>query len=131
MADLTSAQITGFATLLEGRLATLQENVRQELLKSDSEQYVQLADRVHDLGEQSVATLLADVNLAIIDLHIKEIRDVEAALIRIRTGTYGRCIDCGEEIEEGRLRTYPTAKRCRNCQTTHEAKVTAKPTPTL
>jgi len=130
-AVLAPSQICELKTLLQERIATLLGEVRQELLKSDDEQYIQIAGQVHDVEEQSVADLLADVNLAVIDLHINEIRDIEAALIRIRTGTFGRCIDCDEKIGYPRLQAYPTARRCRNCQVQYEMAQAPKPAPTL
>lgn len=105
---------------LEERFRELRELIRQELLASDMEQYVDLAGRVHDSGDESVADLLADVNLAVIDRHVQEVRDVDAALLRIAAGTYGRCIECEEDIDAARLEAYPTAKRCHRCQSRHE-----------
>jgi DnaK suppressor protein len=42
--------------------------------------------------------------------------EVAAALVRIQEHTYGRCVDCGSEIPEGRLDARPDAARCVNCQ---------------
>src|SRR6187455_804337 len=41
---------------------------------------------------------------------------LQAALAAIDAGTYGVCVDCGEEISEGRLRALPDAIRCVPCQ---------------
>jgi DnaK suppressor protein len=41
---------------------------------------------------------------------------VLASLARIDSGTYGRCVDCGHEIPEGRLEARPDAARCVSCQ---------------
>jgi RNA polymerase-binding transcription factor DksA len=41
---------------------------------------------------------------------------VLAALSRIEENTYGRCVDCGNEIPEGRLDARPDAARCVACQ---------------
>ncbi|MGD9697035.1 MAG: TraR/DksA family transcriptional regulator [Thermoleophilia bacterium] len=41
---------------------------------------------------------------------------LRAALAAIEAGTYGVCVDCGEEIPEGRLRALPDAVRCVPCQ---------------
>ena len=38
------------------------------------------------------------------------------ALQRIADGTYGRCIECGDEIPHERLVVNPTAERCFLCQ---------------
>tara|TARA_R100001163_G_scaffold57780_1_gene45826 strand:+ start:475 stop:672 length:198 start_codon:yes stop_codon:yes gene_type:complete len=45
-------------------------------------------------------------------LHIQQIR---AALKRIEEGDYGYCLECGEEIAEGRLKIAPESTRCIDC----------------
>ena len=45
--------------------------------------------------------------------------EVLAALVRIDESTYGRCVDCGGDIPEGRLDARPDAARCVNCQAKH------------
>lgn len=47
-------------------------------------------------------------------------REIEAALVRLETGAYGRCVDCGEPIEPRRLRAVPWAARCLGCQSAAE-----------
>jgi DnaK suppressor protein len=42
--------------------------------------------------------------------------EVLAALVRIEDNTYGRCVDCGGDIPEGRLDARPEAARCVDCQ---------------
>lgn len=116
----TQHQIKAFRESLEQRYRQLREDIRQTLLQSDEQSYIELAGRVHDVEEESVADLLVDVSLADIDRHVEEIRDIDAALARIATGSFGTCCDCGEAIELQRLEAYPTAKRCRPCQETCE-----------
>jgi len=117
---LTQAQVNEFKKILEDRFYELREEISQELVKSDDEHYQELAGRVHDLEEESVADLLVDLNLASVDRHIQEIRDIDEALMRIAKGSYGICVDTGEEIELDRLRANPTAKRTRRAQEMHE-----------
>ena len=45
--------------------------------------------------------------------------EVEAALTRIEANSYGKCVDCGQEIPEGRLDARPDAARCVGCQAKH------------
>jgi RNA polymerase-binding transcription factor DksA len=47
-------------------------------------------------------------------LEIK-LRDVDIALEKIEKGNYGKCSDCGKEIEEERLKAAPEAKLCMGC----------------
>lgn len=117
---LNRVQLAELAERLEGQLETLVEATRQILIASDDERYIALAGEVHDLEEESVADLLVDVQLADIDRHIEEIRDIEAALLRVAAESYGSCIDCGRPIGYARLSAYPTAKRCLPCQEQHE-----------
>ncbi len=42
--------------------------------------------------------------------------EVLAALARIEDSSYGKCVDCGHEIPEGRLDARPDAARCVGCQ---------------
>ena len=50
-------------------------------------------------------------------LSARDQRDgVMAALTRIEQHTYGRCVDCGGDIPEGRLDARPDASRCVGCQ---------------
>jgi RNA polymerase-binding protein DksA len=117
-------------TLLEQR-QRLREEIRQELLKADSEHYADLAGQVHDPEESSVADLLVDLNLTTIEKHVAELRQVEDALARIQDGDYGVCIDCGGPIGEERLRANPVALRCLRCQEIWEKTHAGSETPAL
>ena len=48
--------------------------------------------------------------------------EIEEALKRIENGTYGICIDSGQEIPEARLDFMPWAPRCREAQEAYERK---------
>ena len=41
---------------------------------------------------------------------------VDGALIRIRDGSFGECIACGEEINPKRLEAVPWTRHCIECQ---------------
>ena len=41
---------------------------------------------------------------------------IDAALARIAEGEYGKCINCGEPIQEKRLEAVPWARHCIRCQ---------------
>ncbi len=110
---------TARARLLK-RAAALRADISRELHKQDEEHFADLAGEITDRGEESVADLLVDVNLAEISRDIEELRDVEAALERIAQGTYGVCIDCEEKIAANRLDAVPAASRCHACQTAFE-----------
>ncbi|MEW6354009.1 MAG: TraR/DksA C4-type zinc finger protein [Pseudomonadota bacterium] len=131
MSNLTDEQLGRLKHMLDDRYKQLIEDVRSELIRSDQQRYIDMAGAVADVGDASVADLLADMDTAIIDRQIQEIRDIEAAKRRIADGSYGTCIDCGGDIGYERLLAYPTAKRCYECQKQHEKKYAREGTPTL
>lgn len=118
--QLNDHQIRQFKHRLEERFMELRREIAAELLRADEEQYGDLAGRVHDDADESLADLLVDIELASIDRHVQEIRDIDAALLRIAEGTYGECSDCAQPIAAERLEAYLIAKRCIVCQEAHE-----------
>jgi RNA polymerase-binding transcription factor DksA len=42
--------------------------------------------------------------------------DIEAALARVESGTYGRCTSCREQIPPARLEAMPSATVCMACK---------------
>ncbi|MBC5783470.1 TraR/DksA C4-type zinc finger protein [Ramlibacter sp. USB13] len=49
-----------------------------------------------------------------------ELGEIAAALRRVDQGTYGQCEDCGESVDERRLRALPATRFCTACQAIHE-----------
>ncbi len=129
--SLTRRQIDTFKAMLSDRYMALRQEISAELLRADQERYADLAGQVHDTGEAALADLLVDIGLAAIDRHVIEIRDIDAALIRIAEGRYGACCDCGDSIPLERLEAYPAARRCIVCQELHERTHAHGATPSL
>ena len=117
---LTDNQMLEFKMQLKDRFSDVREEIRLELLRSDDQHFIDLAGQVHELEDESDADLQVDLNQEIIDMHVEEIRDIDASLIRIAQASYGVCIDCGIDIAVERLQAYLTAKRCTPCQTAYE-----------
>lgn len=117
---LNEEQVHRLREQLENRFDALWTEIGSELKGSAKERFLQIAGEVHDLEDQSIADLFADLNLAILDKHVQETRDINSALIRINKGTYGTCSDCGGSIDVERLTAYPTASRCVRCQDAYE-----------
>lgn len=121
MADhLDEGQIDILERDLRRRHAELRETISRQLLREDKSAYAELAGQVHDGEELSVADLLVDLELDAAQRHVRELREVEAALQRIDEGTYGLCEDTGEPIPFERLRAQPTARRTVEAQSAHE-----------
>ena len=132
MAALNPSQLDALVLQLKKHYQALLSEVHQELKNVGGDHPIDLFNREPgDSGDESAASVLADFNLAILDRHVQELRDIEAAFQRIRNAQYGMCIDCGGEIGFSRLQAYPTAKRCIECQQKHEREYTQAGHPTL
>lgn len=129
--EVRRSEYSHFEHKLRDRWSELREETREALRRSDSEGYADIAGRVNDLEDQSLADLLVDVNLAEVTRDVEEIRAIERALRRLALGTYGTCVSCGQPIERERLEAYPTANRCAACQRAYEHDHLTGPTPRL
>ncbi len=47
----------------------------------------------------------------------QEIKQIEAAIARIKAGTYGDCATCGKKVGAARLSAVPYAPQCIDCAT--------------
>ena len=129
---LTDKELASLSEQLRERHRVMLAVVRDEIQQSDRREYAKLIGVLPgDVGDQSVADTLADLNISIADRHVTELRAIEAAQSRIRNGTYGTCIDCGGEIGFDRLSAYPIAERCIQDQDRVEKTYAHESMPTL
>lgn len=120
MAAFTTDETAKIKQALEQRQQQLIEEIRDELANSGEQHYIDLAGRVNDLADESVADLIADMDAAMVDRQVTEVREIEVASARLAAGDFGSCVDCGADIPLARLLAYPTAVRCTACQGVHE-----------
>ena len=118
--NLQHKQVESLQAAMRARQIQLREEIRQALIKSDSEHYLQIADSVRELEDESFADLIVDVGLAEIDRDLDELRAIDAALLRVADGSYGVCEVCDKPIDGKRLDAAPHALRCIECQTLYE-----------
>jgi DnaK suppressor protein len=57
-----------------------------------------------------------DLAISNVDRDSSLLRQVKAALLRIREGAFGSCVDCESAIGPKRLAAVPWAARCIRCQ---------------
>lgn len=100
------------------------EKIKKELLerKRELEQHLndlsqdEVDNEAKDLGDQVSAAVLDSLRQSLGNAEIEEYKRILNALQAIDEGTYGICIDCGEEISPKRLKIFPDATRCILCQ---------------
>jgi RNA polymerase-binding transcription factor DksA len=54
-----------------------------------------------------------DIDVAVLDAIEQELADVELALERLESRTYGRCETCGEVFTDEELASAPAGRFCR------------------
>ena len=122
MTSLTTTQREHLAKMMDEREPVLRKEISDGLKRMRVEGYDELLSGTSDAGDESLASLVTDVNNADTQRDAVELQDIFAARARMANGTYGICIDCDVSIPYQRLEAYPTAKRCLECQQAHEAK---------
>jgi DnaK suppressor protein len=68
-----------------------------------------VVDAALDAAQDEISSQLAEVES-------RELANIERALVRIKSGSYGDCEICGERIPLARLNALPYATSCIECQ---------------
>ena len=108
----------------------LPDGLRDELLRKKDELTVRLERitanlrRGYEADSKERAKQLEDSE--VVDALGNEARielgKISAALLRIESGDFGTCTECGSSIDQGRIKAYPYATECIDCATMDEAK---------
>ena len=105
---------------VENELASLKEKLIGELREglerckvSSEHDSTELLDMASD-GE------LDDMAARIAEADSVKIEQIEEALRLLRSGDYGKCKKCGEEISKRRLKAIPFATQCIKCKEEEE-----------
>lgn len=103
---------------VRARLEAKQTELRHEIaaLLDEEASLGQSSLGVEDVGEtaQDFQDVRQDESILLNQRHL--LAAIEEALSRLRDGTYGYCISCGQPIPEKRLEAVPWAVRDRTCQ---------------
>lgn len=105
-------------------------NTLDDLLK-ENESYESLKESAMNGDIADIAFQSYEKQL-LIGLSQKEkdkIDRIDAALQRIEAGTYGKCVDCGIDLDEERLTALPWALRCVSCKNKNEDELRKKGLP--
>jgi DnaK suppressor protein len=86
---------------------------RQDAAGDLSTMPIHMADLGTDNFEQ-------DVTLNLIESEEEELREIDSALERIKSGTFGRCERCRKFIPRTRLKILPYARMCVACKQVQE-----------
>ena len=115
---MTKTELKEFKTLLlertrllKGDLAGLEEETRTEGGETTAPGHT--AELASDESER-------DVSFGRMGSQTEELREIAAALDRIKDGSFGKCETCEGSIPKERLRAIAYARLCVKCQTKEE-----------
>jgi RNA polymerase-binding transcription factor DksA len=74
-----------------------------------------LGEREPDWEDRAANVTAANRLESIVDNERVQLAMIQAALVRLEAGTWGRCVVCGKRLSDDRLRAAPEAARCPNC----------------
>ena len=117
---LTAEQVRDLKAVVERRRAALAREVGQDLDRVREDRLDNVVGAVPDPGDESVQSLIQDLDQAEASRGLTELRTLDAARARMEDGSYGTCTNCGQDIAFERLRANPGAERCIRCQTLFE-----------
>lgn len=104
----------------EARLSTR----RDHLLKAIQRRLQECRDsggyRLPDIIDMASLTSLDQLGMIVTQTEVKELREIDDALSRIRSGSYGVCRNCGRAIRKDRLKALPFATLCVKCKEEEE-----------
>jgi DnaK suppressor protein len=84
---------------------------------------------VVDFKDMAIEESQAVVEQAKAGQAAEELEQMIAARRRLQDGSYGECLDCGEEIDLRRLMALPATPYCTACQVIHERPLLARRSP--
>ncbi|MER0215094.1 MAG: TraR/DksA family transcriptional regulator [Nitrosomonas sp.] len=123
MANFTEDQLAHLKTALHERYLALQEEVQNELAHTNDIRDSERSEYLDDTPD--------DIDTALIDRQINEMRELEMSMEYLNELEFGDCIDCGNEIGFERLLAYPSAQRCIECQSKYEKAFPQESSPSL
>ena len=115
----TQTHLKPLRDLLNSRLAELRAEIHA-VEQAQREQQSASSHEVMDRKEEAGLRQQSDIDGAQKQRDLDEMVQVEAALQRLDSATYGDCADCGDPISLQRLQVQPAAQRCAECQAAHE-----------
>ena len=98
------------------RLEDRQRELRQNVSRNEQDGRAADMDSAQDIADRASSSYTKEFLFHQSSNERQTLQMVEAALNRIREGTFGECINCGNEINPKRLEAVPWTRYCIECQ---------------
>ena len=121
MAKSAAAKESQFVEKMEKSLSELKMEIIDNLVAS-SEDFKEIVDAMDPKDVVDIASDDMDRKMieAIGSQDLRRLKQIDAALTRIKQGKYGSCVKCSQKIPRERIEAIPYAIMCIDCKTAEE-----------
>lgn len=102
--------------LIKQQLLDKAKNLKSRLINIDKDGVVIAEGLSYGKDDAFTFQQVQDEVLAAQRLTTKELDNINAALKKMADGKFGICENCGQKIDEARLKAIVTATHCRDCK---------------
>lgn len=98
------------------RLEERQQELRKNVSRTEQDGRSADLDTAQDIADRAASSYNKEFLFHQSNSERQLLQMVEGALSRIREGTFGQCISCGNDINPKRLEAVPWTRHCIACQ---------------
>lgn len=98
------------------RLEERQQSLRKTVSRTEEDGRIADQDSAQDIADRAASSYTKEFLFSQSNNDRQLLQMVESALLRIREGSFGECINCGNEINPKRLEAVPWTRFCIACQ---------------
>ena len=102
------------------KLVTRREELLKTIARTEEEGRTADDDPTVDLADKAANSYTKEFLFGQTNTDRSLLQLIDEALVRVKAGTYGTCIECGEELQQKRLEAVPWARYCVACAEKHE-----------
>lgn len=98
------------------RLEERQQSLRKTVSRTEEDGRIADQDTAQDIADRAASSYTKEFLFSQSNNDRQLLQMVESALQRIREGSFGECVNCGNEINPKRLEAVPWTRFCIACQ---------------
>lgn len=110
--DMEKKRLEQFKKRLEER----QQALRKAVSRTEEDGRIADQDSAQDIADRAANSYTKEFLFSVSNNDRQLLNMVESALQRIREGSFGECVSCGNEINSKRLEAVPWTRYCIACQ---------------
>jgi len=102
------------------RLLARRESLFSQLTEAEKSSRERDLEATQDPADMAANAYTKELLISMSANDRKLLELIDEALLRVESGDYGECVNCGEPVQEKRLDAVPWARYCLRCQDLQE-----------